>query len=146
MDYISAKAYARMHQVSIRWVQELCKSGRIEGAKRLNGNGAWMIPSDAVATEKKSKATTERIAKEGVSMVNAEKQMETGQFLLNQADFDMAAVYFEFAGEEFNRRGDVNNAIIAYEKTLFCFETEENTNRIGEIRAIIAGLKSKVEG
>ncbi len=146
MEYISAKAYAQLHHISIRWVQELCKSGRIEGAKRLNGDGAWMIPSQCSVVAKKQNASNERIMKEGVSMVNAEKQMETGQYLLNQANFDMAAVYFEFAGEEFVRRGDIKSAILAYDKTLYCFEVEENFNRIGEIRSIIAGLKAKMEG
>lgn len=145
MEYISAKAYSEKHDISIRWVQKMCKAGRIEGAKRLNGDGAWMIPADASATKAKQKDTSERLSKEGVNMVNAEKQMETGQYLLNQADLNMAAVYFEFAGEEFIRRSDFRNALIAYEKVLYCFEIEENFKRIDEIRAIISELKSKLE-
>ena len=145
MRYVSAKAYAQKHGISVRWVHELCKSGRIPGASRLNGDGAWMIPEES---EIQSKPSTKSIglSKEEMSMVNAEKQMETGQLLLTQSDLDMAAVYFEFAGEEFVRRNDFQNALIAYEKTLYCFETAENTNRIEEIKSIINNIKNKSIG
>ena len=139
MDYMSAKAYAIAHNISIRWVQELCKKGKIEGVKRLNGDGAWMIPVNASLA--KSNRTTKGVKR----MVNAENQMKTGQLLLNQADFGMTAVYFEFAGEEFLRRQDYQNALVAYEKTLYCFETDENMNRVDEIRGIIADIKKKME-
>jgi len=146
MKYVSAKVFAKDNNISVRWVQELCKSGRISGATRLGGNGTWMIPVGASITEKSGTSNSNiSNSMEVINMVNAEKQMETGQMLLNKFDLDMAAVYFEFAGEEFVRRGDYQDAINAYDKTLYCFETDENLNRVEEIKSIIAGIKKKME-
>lgn len=78
-------------------------------------------------------------------MANAEKQMETGQLLLNRFDLDMAAVYFEFAGEEFVRRGDYSNALIAYDKALYCLETDGRHMRVQEIKTIISDIRKKLE-
>lgn len=147
MKYISAKAFAQAHNISVRWVQELCRSGKIPGATRLGGNTTWMIPVDASISSNNSEWANSGGSnlKEVISMVNAEKQMETGQMLLNKFDLDMAAVYFEFAGEEFVRRMDYQNALIAYEKTLYCFETDSNLSRAEEIKGIIANIKKKME-
>ena len=80
-------------------------------------------------------------------MVNAEKQMETAQMLIDKFDFDMASVYFELAGEEFVRRGDYENALLAYNKMLYCFENEEKPlASIEDIKKIIKSIKEKVEG
>ena len=142
MYYLSAKAFAHKNDLSIRWVQELCKKGKIPGVTRLNGDGAWMIPENAsIITVHKSNVSLKGEKK----MVNAENQMKTGQLLLNQGDLGMAAVYFEFAGEEFLRRKDYTNALVAYEKTLYCFETDENMFRVEEIKGIIATIKQKME-
>ena len=78
-------------------------------------------------------------------MANAEKQMETGQLLLNRFNLDMAAVSFEFAGEEFVRRGDYSNALIAYDKTLYCLETDGRHMRVQEIKTIISDIRKKLE-
>lgn len=78
-------------------------------------------------------------------MVDAEKQMKTGQMMLNRFDLDMAAVYFEFAGEEFIRRGEYQNAFTAYNKTLYCLETDGKHMRVKEIKAIIADIRKKLE-
>ena len=78
-------------------------------------------------------------------MVNAEKQMETGQQLLERYDCDLAAVYFEFAGEEFLRRGDYANALIAYDKAMYCLELDEKYSRLPEIRAMISDIRKKME-
>lgn len=45
MHYIHAKEAAELWGLSVHRVQEFCKHGRIEGAKRFGNN--WMIPSDA---------------------------------------------------------------------------------------------------
>lgn len=142
MNYISVRSFAENHQISVRWVQQLCKSGKIAGATRLGKNGAWMIPENAHISEC-GQTEKENVPdlREEISMVNAEKQMETGQMLLNRFDLDRAAVYFEFAGEEFIRRGDYQNALIAYNKTLYCFETDGTYLRIEEIKSIIADIK-----
>lgn len=147
MKYVSAKTFAQAHNISVRWVQELCKSGKILGATRLGGNTTWMIPEDAFILNNNSHETNDEVSdfKEVISMVNAEKQMETGQMLLNKFDLGMAAVYFEFAGEEFVRRMDYPNALIAYEKTLYCFETDGNLLRVKEIKEIITNIKKKLE-
>lgn len=146
MKCVSAKVFAQAHNISVRWVQELCKSGKIPGATRLGGNGVWMIPEGAPIKNNSSTVNNNTSNfMEVISMVNAEKQMETGQMLLNKFDLDMAAVYFEFAGEEFVRRGDYRNALIAYDKTLYCFETDENLTRVEEIKGIIAEIKNKQE-
>ena len=47
MEYVSARIFAQTHNISVRWVQELCRTGRISGAMRLGGNGAWIIPENA---------------------------------------------------------------------------------------------------
>ena len=141
MKYVSAREYAQMNNISVRWVQELCKNGKVPGATRITPNGAWLIPDDTLP-EKSSKKL-----EEGFTMVNAEKQMETAQMLIDKFDFDMASVYFELAGEEFVRRGDYENALLAYNKMLYCFENEEKPlASIEDIKKIIKSIKEKVEG
>lgn len=45
MDYIKIEEAAAKWGISIRRVQDLCKMGRVPGAKRFGTN--WMVPSDA---------------------------------------------------------------------------------------------------
>lgn len=44
-EYISVKEAAQKMNVTERWIQQLCKDGKIEGAIRLGGTGPWLIPS-----------------------------------------------------------------------------------------------------
>lgn len=44
-DYMTAQKAAEKWNVSLRWVQRLCKENRIEGV--LNINRVWLIPKDA---------------------------------------------------------------------------------------------------
>ena len=44
-DYMTAQDAAEKWNVSLRWVQRLCKENRIEGV--LNINRVWLIPKDA---------------------------------------------------------------------------------------------------
>ena len=44
-EYMTAQEAAEKWNVSLRWVQRLCKENRIEGV--LNINRVWLIPKDA---------------------------------------------------------------------------------------------------
>lgn len=43
-EYMTAQEAARKWEVSLRWVQRLCKANRIDGA--ININRVWLIPRD----------------------------------------------------------------------------------------------------
>ncbi len=43
-EYMTAQEAAEKWNVSLRWVQRLCKENRIEGV--LNINRVWLIPKD----------------------------------------------------------------------------------------------------
>lgn len=43
-EYISAREAAAMIGVTERWIQQLCKDGRVEGAKRFGVQGIWLVP------------------------------------------------------------------------------------------------------
>lgn len=44
-EYMTVQENAEKWNVSVRWVQRLCKQKRIEGA--LNVNKVWLIPRNA---------------------------------------------------------------------------------------------------
>lgn len=44
-EYMTVQETAEKWNVSVRWVQRLCKQKRIEGA--LNVNKVWLIPRNA---------------------------------------------------------------------------------------------------
>ena len=44
-DYMTAREAAEKWEVSLRWVQRLCKENRIDGA--MNINRVWLIPKNA---------------------------------------------------------------------------------------------------
>ena len=44
-EYMTAQEAAEKWNVSLRWVQRLCKENRIEGV--LNINRVWLIPNTA---------------------------------------------------------------------------------------------------
>ena len=44
-EYMTAQETADKWNVSLRWVQRLCKENRIEGV--MNVNRVWLIPKDA---------------------------------------------------------------------------------------------------
>lgn len=44
-DFISVKEAAEKVGVTERWIQQLCKDGRVRGAVRLGGTGPWLIPA-----------------------------------------------------------------------------------------------------
>ncbi len=45
LDYMTAQEAAEKWNVSLRWVQRLCKENRIKGV--LNINRIWLIPQNA---------------------------------------------------------------------------------------------------
>lgn len=42
--YISAKEAATRLGVTARWIQQLCKDGKVEGAQRFGAQDMWLIP------------------------------------------------------------------------------------------------------
>ena len=44
-EYMTAQEAAEKWNVSLRWVQRLCKEDRIDGV--MNINRVWLIPKDA---------------------------------------------------------------------------------------------------
>lgn len=43
-EYISAKEAATELGVTERWIQQLCKDGKVDGAKRFGAQGIWLVP------------------------------------------------------------------------------------------------------
>lgn len=43
-EYISAKEASEKIGVTVRWIQQLCKDGRVEGAKRFGVQDVWLVP------------------------------------------------------------------------------------------------------
>ena len=47
-NYISTKEASKMLGVTERYVQMLCKEGKIEGAIKFNEQGVWLVPKERV--------------------------------------------------------------------------------------------------
>lgn len=58
-DYMTAQEAAEKWNVSLRWVQRLCKENHIEGV--LNINRIWLIPKDAKKPADKRRKSEELI-------------------------------------------------------------------------------------
>lgn len=43
-QYISAKEAATKIGVTVRWVQQLCKAGKVEGAQQFGAQDIWLVP------------------------------------------------------------------------------------------------------
>ena len=43
-ECISAKEAATKLGVTVRWVQQFCKDGKVEGAKRFGTQDIWLVP------------------------------------------------------------------------------------------------------
>ena len=52
-NYISTKEAAKLLGVTERYVQMLCKEGKIEGAIKFNDQGVWLVPYLSVKISKK---------------------------------------------------------------------------------------------
>lgn len=55
LNFVSTKEAAEKISVTERWVQQLCKDGKIEGATRLGGTGMWLVPKDWAEKQKELK-------------------------------------------------------------------------------------------
>ena len=49
-NYISTKEAAKLLGVTERYVQMLCKEGKIEGAIKFNDQGVWLVPKEYIHT------------------------------------------------------------------------------------------------
>ena len=52
---ISVKEAAEKVGVTERWIQQLCKDGKIEGATRFGGTGMWFVPRNSICELLKTK-------------------------------------------------------------------------------------------
>lgn len=43
-EYVSAKEAATKIGVTERWIQQLCKDGKVDGAVRFGSQGIWLVP------------------------------------------------------------------------------------------------------
>lgn len=59
-EYISAKEAATKIGVTVRWVQQLCKDGKVEGAKRFGTQDIWLVPIRWVEERLASEREAER--------------------------------------------------------------------------------------
>ena len=53
-EYVSSKEAATKTGVTERWIQQLCKEGKVEGAVQFGDRGIWLIPQKWV--EEKAEA------------------------------------------------------------------------------------------
>lgn len=58
-DYMTAQEAAEKWNVSLRWMQRLCKENRIKGV--LNINRVWLIPKDAKKPADKGRKSEKQI-------------------------------------------------------------------------------------
>ncbi len=54
-NYISTKEAAKTLGVTERYVQMLCKEGKIGGAVKFNDQGVWLIPQKSICEQLKTK-------------------------------------------------------------------------------------------
>ena len=60
-EYMTAQETAEKWNVSLRWVQRLCKENRVEGA--LSINRVWLIPQNTVKPDDARKKKKKNISK-----------------------------------------------------------------------------------
>ncbi len=59
-EYISAKEAANRIGVSVRWIQQLCKDGKVEGAKRFGVQDIWLVPVKWVEERSSAERTSRK--------------------------------------------------------------------------------------
>ena len=59
-EYISAKEAADKIGVTARWVQQLCKDGKVDGAMRFGTQDVWLVPVRWVDERLASKSELDR--------------------------------------------------------------------------------------
>lgn len=58
-DYISVKDAAIKLGFTERWIQQLCKDGKVEGAMRFGAQKTWLVPSKWVEKRLAQQTKTE---------------------------------------------------------------------------------------
>lgn len=82
MEFCTVKEASKELSVSERWIQMMCKNGRIVGANRVNESGSWMIPSKWVDYEKKYRIQTKKKGVDDmkkIALVFDDKSVEIGE-------------------------------------------------------------------
>ena len=68
MNYSTIKDAAITLGVTERWLQMLCKQGKVPGATRINDQGAWMVPAIWIKSEQEKRINMTNHRKEGCNM------------------------------------------------------------------------------
>lgn len=68
MNYFTIREVAPILGVTERWLQMLCKQGRIPGAKRFNKHGVWLIPDIWIQGEQEKRKNMTNRRKEEIVM------------------------------------------------------------------------------
>jgi len=58
-DYISVKDAAIKLGFTERWIQQLCKDGKVEGAMRFGAQKTWLVPNKWVEKRLAQQTKTE---------------------------------------------------------------------------------------
>jgi len=101
MNYSTIKDAATALGVTERWLQMLCKQGKVPGATRFNNQGAWLIPAIWVKTEQKRRTSATNLRKEGCNMkkiafVFDDVSEEVGKEIIS--DFEQKGITFHSKG------------------------------------------------
>ncbi len=67
MGYLSIKQTSEKWNISVRWINDLCKNGRIPGATKIGS--FWVIPEDA-EKPKDARVKSGRYIKEKASVLD----------------------------------------------------------------------------
>lgn len=59
-DYISVKDAAMKLNLTERWIQQLCKDGKVEGAMRFGAQKTWLVPNKRVEERLFQEASAEK--------------------------------------------------------------------------------------
>ena len=96
MEYFTIKDAATTLEITERWLQMLCKQGKIPGATRVNNQGAWLIPAIWVKTEQEKRFSgTEKKEKcnmKKIALVFDDVSEEIGKNILS--DFEQKEMMF----------------------------------------------------
>ena len=59
-DYISVKDAAMKLNLTERWIQQLCKDGKVEGAMRFGAQKTWLVPNKWVEERMAQETSAEK--------------------------------------------------------------------------------------
>lgn len=97
MKYFTIKDAATTLEITERWLQMLCKQGKIPGATRVNDQGAWLIPAIWIKTEQEKRLSQTEQKKEKwkmkkIALVFDDVSEEIGRNILS--DFEQKGMMF----------------------------------------------------